>query len=85
MREILTKSNFLSGLECPKYLWVLFNQPEKRSKAMLADEYKMKEGQIVGEFAKKLYPKGVTIPVENHSETLRKTKEFLNKQLFFNH
>ena len=80
MRRILTKSNFLSGLECPKYLWMIFNQPEKRRKATIADEYKMKEGQIVGEYAKKQYPNGVNIPIGNHSETLRKTKEFLKKK-----
>ena len=80
MRRILTNSNFLSGLECPKYLWVIFNQPEKRRKATLADEYMMKEGQIVGEFAKKLYPNGVNISVDNHLETLRKTKKFLKKK-----
>ena len=40
----------------------------------------MKEGQIVGEFAKYLFPDGVNIPVEDHSETLRKTKEFLKKK-----
>ncbi len=80
MRRILTKSNYLTGLECPKYLWMIFKQPEKKRKITLADEYKMKEGQIVGEFAKKLFPKGVNIPVEDHSETLRKTKEFLKKK-----
>jgi len=80
MRRILTKSNYLSGLECPKYLWMIFNQPEKKRKITLAEEYKMKEGQIVGEFAKKMFPDGVNIPVEDHSETLRKTKEFLKKK-----
>jgi len=80
MRRILTKSNFLSGLECQKYLWMIFNQPEKRRKATIADEYKMKEGQIVGEYAKKQYPNGVNIPIGNHSETLRKTKEFMKKK-----
>jgi len=59
---------------------MIFNQPEKKRKMTLADEYKMKEGQIVGEFAKHLFPDGVNIPVEDHSETLRKTKEFLKKK-----
>ena len=80
MRRILTKSNYLTGLECPKYLWMIFNQPEKKRKITLAEEYKLKEGQIVGEFAKHLFPDGVNIPVEDHSETLRKTKKFLKKK-----
>ena len=33
----LTKSNYLVGLECPRYLWVVFNQPEKIRKATLAE------------------------------------------------
>ncbi|MGC9778595.1 MAG: DUF2779 domain-containing protein [Candidatus Heimdallarchaeota archaeon] len=79
MRQILSKSNYLTGLECPKYLWIIFNQPEKRRKKTLVEEYKLKEGQIVGEFAKKLFPDGINIPIEDYSDNLQKTKEVLNK------
>ncbi len=80
MRRILTKSNYLSGLECPKYLWMIFNQPEKKRRMTMAEEYKLKEGQIVGEFAKQLFPDGVNIPIVDHTETLKKTKEFMKKK-----
>ncbi|MGC9777799.1 MAG: DUF2779 domain-containing protein [Candidatus Heimdallarchaeota archaeon] len=45
----------------------------------MVEEYKIKEWQIVGEFAKKLFPNGVNIPIEDYSENLQKTKEVLNK------
>ena len=79
MRQILSKSNYLSGLECPKYFWIIFNQPEKRRKKTLAEEYRLKEGEKIGEIAKKLFPNGVNMPIEDYSENLQKTKEFLNK------
>ncbi len=79
MRKVLTKSDYLLGLECPKYLWVIFNQPEKKRKITLAEEYRLKEGVIVGEFVKKIFPHGKNIPIKDNVENLQKTKEFLNK------
>ncbi|MCK5047674.1 MAG: DUF2779 domain-containing protein, partial [Candidatus Heimdallarchaeota archaeon] len=58
---------------------MMFNQPEKRRKKTLAEEYRLKEGVIIGEYAKELFPNGVNIPIEDYSENLQKTKEFLNK------
>ena len=56
MRKVLTKSDYLLGLECPKYLWISMNIPEKKRKKTLAEEYRLNEGIKVGEFAKKLFP-----------------------------
>ncbi|MGC9778289.1 MAG: hypothetical protein HZR80_03515 [Candidatus Heimdallarchaeota archaeon] len=84
MRKILTKSDYLLGLDCPKLLWISVNQPEKKRSKTLAEEYRLKEGEKVGEFAKKLFPNGINIPIEDYYENLQKTKVFLsnNKVLF---
>ena len=80
MRKVLTKSDYLSGLECPKYLWVIFNQPDLIPKLSKVDEYKLLEGIKVGQLAKKLYPDGIDIPTEDNNENLRVTKELLNER-----
>ena len=80
MRRILSKSSYLSGLECPKYLWVIFNQPEKIRKETLAEKFTFNEGVIVGEIAKQLFSKGINIPYDDYSENIPKTKEFLVKK-----
>jgi len=81
--KILTKSKYIIGLECQRYLWIVFNQPEKIRKTTVADEFKFKEGDKVGEFAKKLFPEGINLPID-YKENIQKSKESLkeNKPLF---
>jgi len=75
----LSKSNYLSGLECPRYLWTVMKYPERKRKETIAEEFNFKEGIFVGELAKQLYPKGISIPFDDYLENILKTKEFLNK------
>ena len=84
MEKILTKSKYLIGLECPRYLWITFNQPEKIRKPTLAEEFKFKEGDKVGELAKKLFPHGINLPIDNYDKNIKHTKKALikNKPLF---
>jgi len=79
MNPILTKSKYILGLECPRHLWITFNQPEKIRKVTLAEEFKFSEGDKVGQLAKTLFSDGIDIPVENYSENLQQTKEVMKK------
>lgn len=79
MSQVLTKSKYILGLECPRHLWVTFNQPEKIRKATLAEEFKFNEGDKVGQLAKTLFSDGINLPVENYSENLQQTKEAMKK------
>ena len=75
MYESLTKSDYLIGFGIPRYLWVVFNQPEKIRKATITGEFKFKEGDKVGQMAKKLFPEGIDLPTdykENIKEKLKK-------------
>ena len=56
--RVLTKSKYLIGLQCPRYLWVVFNQPEKIRKVTISEEFKFDQGDKVGQMAKKLFPEG---------------------------
>ena len=84
MEKILTKSKYLIGLECPKYLWITFNQLEKIRKPTLVEEFKFKEGDKVGGLARKLFPHGINLPIDDYNENIKHTKKALikNKPLF---
>ncbi|MEX0920212.1 MAG: DUF2779 domain-containing protein [Candidatus Pacearchaeota archaeon] len=77
--KALTKSNYLVGLECPRYLWIVFNQPEQIRKATLAEEFKFKEGDKAGQIAKMLFPEGIDLPTD-YKENLKESKESLKKK-----
>ncbi|MBL7148338.1 MAG: DUF2779 domain-containing protein, partial [Nanoarchaeota archaeon] len=76
---LLTKSNYLIGLQCPKYLWMVFHEPEEIPEASLSDKFKFKQGEEVGELAKTLFPKGIDLPV-HYVENLKKTIEALKEK-----
>ncbi len=81
--SLLTKSKYLTGMQCPKLLWITFHQPEKIPEVDASTQYRFDQGHLVGELAKKLYPGGIDIPTDFKSN-LDKTKELLkqNKPLF---
>ncbi|MDD5702226.1 MAG: DUF2779 domain-containing protein, partial [Dehalococcoidales bacterium] len=84
MRSFLSKSKYLNGLQCPKYLWVLFNEPEKVPEVDAATQHTFDQGHRVGELAKKLFPEGIDIPADDFTENIRQTRELLElrKPLF---
>lgn len=81
--NLLTKSKYLSGLECPRNVWIGFNEPEKIRKLTIAEEFKISEGIKIGEMAKKLFPDGIDLPTD-HQENLKASKDCLRdkKPLF---
>ncbi len=84
MNYKLSKSHYLLGLECPRYLWNINNNPEKIRKETIGEKFTLNEGIKVGEIAKQLFSKGINIPIDEYSENILKTKDFLtkNKPLF---
>ena len=80
----LTKSKYLTGLECPRYLWMLIHNPDKIREKNIVEEFIIEEGNKVGEIAKRLFPDGKDVPFEDFKSNIEKTKEFLkeNKILF---
>jgi hypothetical protein len=79
MARLLSKSKYLSGLQCPKLLWISVNAKEKMPEVEEAKQKLFDEGHIVGEFAKKLFPEGIDIEDEDFSKNLEETKRLLNK------
>jgi len=83
--KILTKSKYLDGLQCPKYLWFAFRAPNEIPKPDADTLHRFEEGHQVGRLAKKLFPDGVDIPTEDSNGkhafllNIRKTKEMLER------
>jgi len=73
MQKLLSKSKYLNGIQCPKLLWNTVNAKDKLPEVSESTQKLFDQGQIVGEFAKKLFPEGTNIPV----------KDFSNNSIFF--
>ncbi len=74
---LLTKSRYLIGLQCPKYLWISLHEPENIPEVDMSAQHRFDQGHIVGQLAKRLFPDGIDIPEEDFKENIAKTKEFL--------
>ncbi len=59
MHSIISKSKYLSGLQCLKYLWTLVNEPEKIPPYDEVALFRFQQGHEVGELAKSLFPGGI--------------------------
>jgi hypothetical protein len=77
---LLTKSKYMVGLSCPKYLWMMFHDLDKIPEFDVATEYIIKQGNIIGHLAKKLFPQGVDVQEEDFKKNLQQTKELLKKK-----
>ena len=75
--KLLSKTKYLNGLQCPRYLWILFHEPEKIPAVDAATQYRFDQGHLVGELAKRLFPDGIDIPDEDFAANLRQTRELL--------
>ena len=84
MRQLLSKSKYLVGLQCPKYLWLQIHEPEKIPETDAVTQYVFDQGHLVGEYAKKLFPGGIDIPNDDFMDNIRQTKALLaeRKPLF---
>lgn len=81
MNKLLTKSKYLYGLQCAKLLWISVNDKDRIPPPNKALEKKFEDGNIIGELATYVFPKGENINVEDFKENLDKSKELLKKRI----
>ena len=74
---LLTKSNYLLGLQCPKLLWVTKNDKKRIPEPNEVTLKKFKDGILLGELATKVFPKGKEIPTKDFKETIKQTELLL--------
>lgn len=77
---MLTKSNYILGLQCPKLLWISKNQKERIPEPDFAAKHKLEVGSVVGVLATKVFPGGVDLSELDFNENIAKTKEAVEKK-----
>jgi len=78
---MLTKSNYLLGLQCPKLLWVAKNDKTRIPEPTEIEQKKFDDGTLVGELATQVFPNGISLADEEFKDNLEKTKEALEKKV----
>jgi len=77
MASFLSKTNFLYGLQCHKYLWTALHDPKSIPPPDAATHFTFDQGHEVGALARKLFPMGIDIPTDDFSTNVRLTRENL--------
>jgi hypothetical protein len=77
MVELMTKTRYLMGMQCPKYLWTVFHRPDLVEKPNITAKHAFEEGHIVEDLALKLFRRGVQVPRNSFSSSLEEISEFL--------
>jgi len=76
---ILSKSQYIRGLQCQKSLWLYKNRSELRDAPDHVQESLFNTGHSVGELAKELFPNGTEVKFDasNFKGMIDKTKELI--------
>jgi hypothetical protein len=77
---MLTKSNYLLGLQCHKLLHITKNHKERLPEVDIAQQFMFDQGTEVGELAAKLYENGIDLSKEDFRSNLIKSKEAITKK-----
>ena len=83
LKPSLSKSKYLNGLQCPKLIWVLYNDKAKVPPYDASTQAIFDQGHEVGHLAKSLFPGGIEIEGEpwKYAELLDQTREALKKRV----
>jgi len=78
---VISKSKFLSGIQCPLLLWTQYNDKGLIPPTDPGTQYVFDMGHTVGDLAKQLYPDGIEVPGGNDrpdlDATVAATRELL--------
>jgi len=77
---LLTKSKYIIGIQCHKWLWIEVNDKSRIPPPDKVTENNFKTGDIIGELAKKLFPKGIDISTEDFKENIKQTQELIKER-----
>ena len=74
----LTKSRYLSGLQCLKRLWIDEHAPERLTSASLGEQRIIQQGMEVGQWARELFPEGILVESLDFRDAAKKTHELIH-------
>ncbi len=80
MKHLLSKSQFLRGLQCRKSLWLYRNRPDLRTQPDEAQQAIFETGTNAGILARNLFPNGSAVEYEGSTfdEKIARTRELIN-------
>ncbi len=78
--KLLSKSKYLTGLQCPKLLWLEINDPERLPSIDLSTQFIFDQGHFVGELAKRLFPEGIDVPNSSFMGNIAATRNLLSER-----
>jgi len=76
--SLLTKTKFLSGLQCPKLLWVSEHDKDRFPEPDISTQYNLEQGAVIGNLAKQLFKDGVDLADLSFTENLQRTSELID-------
>jgi len=80
MAKLLTKSKYLSGLQCSKLLWTLVNEKESIPEVNEAQQKIFDVGTKIGVLATSLFPDGIKVSENSFMENINQSKELLKER-----
>jgi len=78
---MLTKSNYICGIQCLRWLWITKNDKERIPEPTELDKVRFEEGYIIEEYAKKLFPDLIDLSKFKFDEQIEETKEHTEKRV----
>jgi len=78
---MLTKSNYLSGLQCARLLWITKNDKSKVPEPTEMEQAKFNEGYLVEELAQSIFIEKIDLSKLDFNKQIEKTKEVLKKKI----
>jgi len=78
--KLLSKSKYLTGLQCPRLIWIQIHEPEKIPETDPVTQHIFNQGHLVGELAKRLFPEGIDISTEDFMGNIASTMDLLKER-----
>ncbi len=80
-KHLLTKTAFVGGLNCERYLWVYINDRERLPEPDESTQALFDQGHQIGNMAKSLYPDGIEIDWDSgHDAGIAQTREAVSRR-----
>ena len=76
---VLTKSDYMTGLRCPKLLWYTLRRPEEVPPPDEEALVRFAEGNETTKWARKRYPNGILVPQADREVVCKYTQELLSE------
>ena len=75
--KMLSKSKYLTGLQCLKLLWLQVHEPQRIPPIDITTQYRFDQGHLVGEMAKKYFPSGIDVPTDDFMDNVRQAQQLM--------